>query len=93
MEFYSLEEDDANELFITQESRDVSDNVVNVTEKCGFNYDCLNLTQESYETKYLDISDEEAFQIPSSQINDNNKRIRYILIFEFKFNLCYNVTI
>ena len=75
MEFYSLEEDDGNELFITQESWDSGDKVLKVNENDGLDYECPNLTQGCH-AKYSDISDDDDFQIPSSQIVDNNKRTR-----------------
>lgn len=75
MEFYSLEEDNRNELFITQESRDSGDKVVKVNENDGLDYKCPNLTQGCH-AQYSDISDDDDFQIPSSQIVDNNKRTR-----------------
>ena len=81
MELFSLEDEEYNQLFITQSSN----NSVNVTENVGnssilrdpldFKSPCVSVLSD----KYSDISDDE-FDIPSSQIvtssapNENEKR-------------------
>ena len=69
LENFSLEDDDANGLFITQESREIIPLIPDMSE----NYD--SASEFVFETdgkpitqvEYSDISDEEIINVPSSQ--------------------------
>ena len=81
MEVFSLEEDDGNELFITQESkidrinRESNDKGI-IGDPEDFSTPCVSLvSQGKHDTPaYSDISDSEDFQIPSSQIDYSSVR-------------------
>ena len=70
MEMFSLEEDDANALFITQESRNIVPLIPNFEENDGNVVESCSSNQAEHEvtTQYSDISDDDVFQIPSSQM-------------------------
>ena len=74
MERYSLEEDEANDLFIPQKSpSDKSDeNITNnvLGERTDFQSPCVSLVNSS-QPQYSDISDDDFMEIPSSQVCQN----------------------
>ena len=72
MELFSLEEDDARALFITQTpsvQNDGSNLVGLLGDPKDFSSPCKSMVGKSKNNmmEFLDISDEEDFQIPSSQ--------------------------
>ena len=72
MQLFSLEDDDANELFITQ-TPSVEKSRINLAELIGDGTDfvspCVSLVdrKENKVAAYSDISDDEMFDIPCSQ--------------------------
>ena len=84
MDVFSLEDDDCNDLFITQSSNSdesaekVSNNVQILGKDTDFSSPLCSIVSGSKpaEAQYSDISDEEDFQIPSSQMN--NMTTRYV---------------
>ena len=78
MENFSLEEDDGNELFITQESREIVPLIPNMDNNDENDVEFLGVSHggESHSMHYSDISDDEMLQVPSSQPVriDENKR-------------------
>ena len=72
MDVFSLEDDDGDNLFITQESRSdrINDQVQPILgNSTDFQSPCVSLTSQISNTSavYEDISDDDAFEIPSSQ--------------------------
>ena len=72
MELFSLEDDDAKELFITQTPSVHSDGIGLagvIGDGTDFVSPCVSLIdcKENSETHYSDISDDEIFDIPCSQ--------------------------
>ena len=81
MDVYSLEDEDVNSLFITQEPRNDDNFGLNlqrpsVERSCAPN---LAHDENSIVAEYLDISDED-FNILSSQVQNNVKDARYMLV-------------
>ena len=67
MATFSLEEDEAPELFITQEARNSSQDFVELLgDPLDFQSPCKSLIGQEHGAKYLDISDDE-FNILLSQ--------------------------
>ena len=80
MEFCSLEDEECSQLFITQESKDnsnyeknencekmeVNDSVYLGNSSTDFSSPCVSLV--SRDSIYSDISDDDDFELPSSQL-------------------------
>ena len=76
MELFSLEEDDGNDLFITQESSYDRNNLQNCDKYLGkdatdFQSPCVSVI-DKFKLQYSDISDDDFMDIPSSQIPRND---------------------
>ena len=73
MDIFSLEEDDGNELFLTQSKSDSADlrnysqNISILGDPLDFKSPCASLVSRS-QTQYSDISEDDFEDIPSSQI-------------------------
>ena len=67
MEMFSLEEEDCNGLFITQQSKDDSSVVLRNENEVGNSNGCEGSVHDEA-PHYSDISDEEDFEIPCSQM-------------------------
>ena len=81
MEVFSLEEDEGNDLFITQESQNDSATSVGSILGDGLNFStpCFSLL----DSKYSDISEDE-FEIPCSQkrsFSESDKK-RFVILFK-----------
>ena len=77
MEVMSLEEDEYESMFITQSDRIINGNSAVISgESEKSDADDLDLPLEGQENiaMYSDISDAEDFQIPSSQVVEENER-------------------
>ena len=85
MEIFSLENDECGDLFITQKSNDndsishlsgIADDSVNIASPHGFN---ANRGSGNFSAgQYSDISDDDAFEIPSSQApREESMRVNY----------------
>ena len=77
MDTFSLEDDDANELFITQTPSKNNDGVQligNLADPMDFSMPCQSLIPASVPKRidFSDISDNEIFEIPCSQKSDNS---------------------
>ena len=78
---FSLE-DDYHDMFITQSDAVINDGVSQKSEilpdPLDFNSPCVSLVSSQNSMQYSDISDDEVFEIPSSQKHqsavDDNKR-------------------
>ena len=79
MELFSLE-DDYRDIFITQSDKVVNDKVNESNESSGksvifgdpldFSSPCVSLVSSTSDVHYSDISDDDNFDIPSSQKHD-----------------------
>ena len=77
MDTFSLEDDDANELFITQTPSKNNNGVEligNLADPMDFSTPCQSLIPAGVPKRmeFSDISDDEIFDIPCSQRNDNS---------------------
>ena len=74
METYSLEEDDVSAMFITQESWDIVPLIPNLEENTEKDVEITEMLDGKHEVnaQYSDISDDEVFEIPSSQKHSTN---------------------
>ena len=75
MAMFSLEDDDGNDLFITQESRELIPLFPSGLEE-GNNEGNMCVESEKEDVlfgQYSDISDDEVFDIPSSQKQNSEK--------------------
>ena len=70
MDFYSLEEEDVGNIFVTQESRNIVAMSPNFNVEVDMEVEGTEMTQITNfcNTQYSDISDEEASQIQCSQV-------------------------
>ena len=83
MEVFSLE-DDYSDIFITQSDKVVNQEDNGIDESNGlindpmdFSSPCVSLVSGKSDVHYSDISDDEAFDIPSSQkCNENERKTR-----------------
>ena len=80
MDVFSLEDDDAAGLFITQSSPSHVSNVI-TGNPSDFSSPCVSLISQSsgVELQYSDISDDDAFKIPCSQSSKSDTRYVYIV--------------
>ena len=74
MDMFSLEDDDANELFITQTPSSSNVGIGNsgiMADNMDFTSPCKSLIPDGVQKKFdfSDISDDEIFEIPCSQKN------------------------
>ena len=79
MEFFSLEDDDGDELFLTQRSAQdnkVCENVGILGDPMDFSSPCTSIITPppGQVPVYSDISDVEDFEVPSSQIIGSSTR-------------------
>ena len=84
MDMFSLEDEDVGDMFITQTPWAEKDNCETrgiLGEPTDFHSPCVSLLSMD-KNVYLDISDDESFQIPSSQVNyqGENHVMRFVLI-------------
>ena len=79
MELFSLEDDECNELFITQKDSSISEAKIDQNgqifgDPMDFSLPMVTLTPhgECSQTQYSDISDDDFDMIPSSQVSQNS---------------------
>ena len=92
MELFSLEEDDGNDLFITQSSHLDNNNRQNVSilgSPTDFASPCASILNAN-SSQYSDISDDEFVDIPCSQqpnVNATNstRYLKYHYVISFKY--------
>ena len=78
MEFYSLEDEEGDNIFLTQEPKDIIPLIPNFEVEADMDIEAGDMTQKENlcQPQYSDISDEEDNPFPCSQVQYDSKGIR-----------------